>query len=110
MATDPVVFYRALAAAKGSICRGSFDLIHSVGSLEWAEEIDRRAREAGLTQAVLLEVNLEGEAAKAGFLSDELDGAMPSLGVLPHVAAKGLMAIPPPTSDLEQARPSSSSA
>ena len=67
-------------------------------------------QEAGLTQAVLLEVNLEGEAAKAGSLSDELDGAMPSLGVLPHVAAKGLMAIPPPTSDLEQARPSSSSA
>ncbi len=67
-------------------------------------------QEAGLTQAVLLEVNLEGEAAKAGFLSDELDGAMPSLGVLPHVAAKGLTAIPPPTSDLEQARPSSSSA
>ena len=39
------------------------------------------------------------------FLPDELDGAMPRLGALPHVAAKGLMAIPPPTSDPEQARP-----
>jgi PLP dependent protein len=84
---------------------GVFDLIQSVDSVELAEEIDRRAQEAGLTQAVLLEVNLEGEATKAGFLPDELDGAMPSLGALPHVAVKGLMAIPPPTSDPEQARP-----
>jgi uncharacterized pyridoxal phosphate-containing UPF0001 family protein len=59
---------------------------------------------------VLLEVNLEGEATKAGGVPDEVDRAMPSLGALSHVAAKGLMAIPPPTSDLEQARPSSSSA
>jgi pyridoxal phosphate enzyme (YggS family) len=84
---------------------GGFDLIHSVDSIELAEEISRRAQEAGLTQAVLLEVNLEGEATKSGFLPEELDGAMPRLGALPHVAVKGLMAIPPPTSDPEQARP-----
>lgn len=84
---------------------GSFDLIHSVDSVELAEEISRRAQEAGLTQAVLLEVNLEGEATKSGFLPDELNGAMPRLGALSHMAVKGLMAIPPPTSDPEQARP-----
>jgi hypothetical protein len=55
--------------------------------------------------SILLEVNLDEEATKAMFLPDERDGTMPSLGALPHVAAKGLMAIPPPTSDLEQARP-----
>ena len=32
-------------------------------------------------------------------------GAMPSLGALPRAAVKGLMMIPPPTSDPEQARP-----
>ena len=53
---------------------------------------------------MLLPVNLEGESTKAGFLSDELDGAMPNLGALPHVAVKGLMAIPPPCSDPVQAR------
>jgi pyridoxal phosphate enzyme (YggS family) len=84
---------------------GGFDLIHSVDSIELAEEISRRAQEAGLTQAVLLEVNLEGEATKSGFLPDELNGAMPRLGALSHMAVKGLMAIPPPTSDPEQARP-----
>jgi PLP dependent protein len=100
-----VAFYRVLAAAKGLISRGGFDLIHSVDNLELAEEIDRRAQEAGLTQAVLLEANLEGEATKAWFIPDELDGAMPSLAALPHIAVKGLMAIPPPTSDLGKARP-----
>jgi pyridoxal phosphate enzyme (YggS family) len=84
---------------------GGFDLIHSVDSVQLAEEISRRAQEAGLTQAVLLEVNLEGEATKSGFLPDELNGAMPRLGALSHMAVKGLMAIPPPTSDPEQARP-----
>ena len=83
---------------------GVFDLIHSVGSLELAEEIDRRAQEAGLRQAVLLGVNLEGETTKTGFRPDELEGVLPSLGALPHVEVKGLMAIPPPTSDPEQAR------
>lgn len=83
---------------------GVFDLIHSVDSVELASEIDRRAQDADLTQAVLLQVNLEGEATKAGFLPDDLDGAMPKLGALPHVAVRGLMAIPPPTSDPEQAR------
>jgi uncharacterized pyridoxal phosphate-containing UPF0001 family protein len=50
-------------------------------------------------------VSLEGEATKAVFLPDELDGAMPSLEALPHVVVKGLMATPPPTSDPEQACP-----
>ncbi|MEY4705792.1 MAG: putative enzyme [Nitrospirota bacterium] len=84
---------------------GVFDLIHSVDSLELAEEIDRRAQQAGLRQAVLLEVSLEGEATKTGFRPDELERLLPRLGALPHVEVKGLMAIPPPTSDPEQARP-----
>jgi pyridoxal phosphate enzyme (YggS family) len=84
---------------------GVFDLIQSVDSVELAEEINRRAQEVGLTQAVLLEVNLEGEPTKAGFLPHELDEAMRRLEALPHVAVQGLMAIPPPTSDPEQARP-----
>jgi hypothetical protein len=33
--------------------------------------------------SILLEVNLKGEATEAGFLPDEHDGAMPSLGPCP---------------------------
>jgi len=84
---------------------GLFDLIQSVDSIELAEEIDRRAQDSELIQEVLLEVNLEAETTKAGFLPEQLDGAIRRLGALAHVAVKGLMAIPPATSDPELARP-----
>ena len=84
---------------------GVFDLIHSVDSLELAEEIDKRAQDAGIRQAVLLEVNLEGEPTKSGFQPDDLDRLLPQVGALSHIEVRGLMAIPPPASEPEQARP-----
>ena len=53
---------------------------------------------------MLLEVNLEGEADEGRGFPDEVDRAMPSLGALPHAAVKGLVVIPPPTNDPEEAR------
>ena len=85
---------------------GRFDLIHSVDSLELAQEIDRRAGEAGLVQDVLLEVNVGGESTKAGFRPDELVRQVRTLAPLTHLRIKGLMTIPPPTVDAESARPS----
>jgi pyridoxal phosphate enzyme (YggS family) len=84
---------------------GIFDLIHSVDSLELAEEINRRAEAAGLKQGVLLEVNVGGEATKAGFSPEQLDGLLPRLSRLDHVRVRGLMAIPPPAADAELSRP-----
>ncbi len=84
---------------------GVFDLIHSVDSLELAEEIDKRAQDAGIRQAVLLEVNLEGEPTKSGFQPDDLERLLPQVGALSHIEVRGLMAIPPPASEPEQARP-----
>lgn len=84
---------------------GLFDLIHSVDSLDLAQEIDKRAETAGLRQEILLEVNIGGEATKAGFEVEQVERVLPQLGVLKHVAVKGLMAIPPPVSDAEAARP-----
>jgi PLP dependent protein len=84
---------------------GLFDLIHSVDSLELAQEIDRRGKLAGHRQAVLLEVNIGNEATKAGFRPDELISLLAELSQLPYMVVKGLMTVPPPTSDAEQARP-----
>jgi hypothetical protein len=82
-----------------------FDLIHSVDTLELAQEIDRRAKDAGLRQAVLLEVNIGDEPTKAGFRPDELTSLLPELSRLSSMVVKGLMTIPPPASDAEEARP-----
>jgi hypothetical protein len=84
---------------------GTFELIHSVDSVELAEEIDRRAAATGLRQKVLLEINLGEEESKAGFLTDEVEQALPKLASLDHVAIEGLMAIPPLVDDAEASRP-----
>jgi pyridoxal phosphate enzyme (YggS family) len=84
---------------------GTFELIHSVDSVDLAQEINRRAGEAGVKQAVLLEVNIAGEASKAGFSPQVLMQDLRLLGDLPHLRIQGLMTIPPPTERPEDARP-----
>lgn len=84
---------------------GRFDTIHSVDSLPLAEEVDRRAQEAGLRQRVLLEVNLGGEVSKGGFDPTALLRTLPALSRFEHLDIRGLMAIPPAVPAAEDARP-----
>lgn len=84
---------------------GLFDLIHSVNSLDLAQEIDRRAGGVGRRQNVLLEVNIGKEPTKAGFHPDDVVRSVPMMAQLSHVCVKGLMTIPPPTADPDSARP-----
>ena len=74
---------------------GKVDLIHSAGSTPLLEEINRQAEKLGITQDVLLEVNIGGEESKSGFSADELYAAAEYALTLPHIAVKGLMTIPP---------------
>ncbi|MDH5666784.1 MAG: YggS family pyridoxal phosphate-dependent enzyme [Nitrospira sp.] len=83
---------------------GVFDMIHSVDSLELAQEIDRRAMEAGCLQDILLEVNIGGEPTKAGFQPEDLKSVVPTMAALPHIRVKGLMTIPPPADEAESVR------
>ncbi|MGH7208063.1 MAG: YggS family pyridoxal phosphate-dependent enzyme [Nitrospiraceae bacterium] len=84
---------------------GRFQMIHSLDSIELAAEVDRRAGEAGLCQPVLLEVNIGGEPSKAGFLPSAMPDALATLDGMPNLSVRGLMAIPPPSSEPETARP-----
>lgn len=84
---------------------GLFDLIHSVDSVELAQEIDRRTGDAGRRQDVLLEVNIGDEPTKAGFRPEALQQAVSAMARFSHIRIKGLMAIPPPTGDPGSARP-----
>ena len=104
---DDVVwhFIGTLQRRKAKAIVGRFETIHSVDSLTLAEEIDRRAREAGLRQRILLEVNLGGEASKGGFEPTALLAVLPALNELPALDIRGLMTIPPPSFTAEGARP-----
>jgi pyridoxal phosphate enzyme (YggS family) len=84
---------------------GRFQMIHSVDSLDLAGEIDRRAAQAGIRQAVLLEVNVGGEASKAGFAPSALRESLEALEGLPNLEIQGLMTVPPLSTDPESARP-----
>ena len=84
---------------------GRFNLIHSVESVEQAEEIQRRAHEQHTSQAILIEVNVGGEESKGGFSPDALPAAVSQIDAFPAVCVQGLMTLPPWNPDPELMRP-----
>src|SRR3989449_2839848 len=84
---------------------GRFALLHAVDRLEVAERLDRAARERGLAQPILLEVNVAGEKTKHGFSLDELVRLIERMGAFQGIRVLGLMAIPPAVEAPEEARP-----
>ncbi len=83
---------------------GKVSLIHSVDSLELAEQIDKEAAKSGLVMDVLLEVNAAGEESKWGFAPEETMEAARAVGSLPRVRVRGLMTSAPYTEDPESNR------
>jgi hypothetical protein len=81
-------------------------LIHGLDSMSLAEEIEKRAAEAGLaTVGVLLEVNISGEEQKYGLWPDEVEEVVVELAGLAHLDLRGLMTMAPQADDAESARP-----
>ncbi len=81
-----------------------FEMIHSVDSLELAQDINRVAEEEGLYPRVLLEVNVASEGSKFGFVPDDLREQMEALLALPRLSIEGLMCIPPLAVESEESR------
>ena len=91
----PLHFIGHLQRNKVKQVVGKAVLIHSVGSRELLEEIERQAEKLGIVQDILLEVNIGGEAAKSGFAPEAVADAAAYAGELAHVRLRGLMTIPP---------------
>src|SRR5216683_1109117 len=81
-----------------------FEMIHSVDSLELAQEMNRIAEEEGLHPRVLLEVNVAGEGSKFGLKPETLRAEMETLLALPRLSILGLMTIPPLAEEAEASR------
>ena len=82
-----------------------FEMVQSVDSLRVAEEIHRRAEQAGKRMPILLEVNLAGEASKFGYRPEQLLAELPKLNALNRLEIHGLMTVPPWTPEAETVRP-----
>lgn len=82
-----------------------FDCIHSVESLKLADEISKRAVEAGKVVDVFVEVNVSRESNKGGFEPDSVAAALPEIRGLPGLNVLGLMCMAPYDDDPEAARP-----
>jgi pyridoxal phosphate enzyme (YggS family) len=72
-----------------------FDLIHSVDSLELAAEIDKQAAKIRKVQNVLVEVNIAGEASKAGMAVKNAPALVREIARHSNITIQGLMTIPP---------------
>ena len=84
-----------------------FDVIETVDSLALAERLDRFAAELrpGSRLPILLQVNVDADAAKAGFDAADLERDLADIVALPSLSVEGLMTVGRLVAEPEQARP-----
>jgi pyridoxal phosphate enzyme (YggS family) len=82
-----------------------FELIHSVDTIELAEELDKQAAKIGKVQDILIEVNIAGEASKAGMAVRQAPALVQEVARLRNVSIRGLMTMPPYSENPEDSRP-----
>lgn len=76
---------------------GKFDYIHSVDTLELAKKISTVAKEMGIIQKILIEVNISQEKSKFGTTETEIDEIFKNLKELDGISVLGLMTMAPYT-------------
>jgi len=82
-----------------------FDLVHTVDSFRLALELDRCARKLNKVQAVLIQVNVAGEATKSGIPPEQALPLVKEMAALECVQVQGLMTMPPFFNEPERVRP-----
>lgn len=81
-----------------------FSLIHSVDSLDLAEEINKYAGKEGKKVDILLQLNISEEPTKHGFKEEEFWRKYEKIFELKNLNIKGLMTIGPLTEDKDEIR------
>lgn len=94
----------SLQRNKAGIAVDTFDAIDSVDRTSLAAALDRRAGARGVLE-ICLQVNLSGEAQKAGCAEEDLEPLLQSCQSMDHLRVVGLMTIPAANADPEATRP-----
>lgn len=82
----------------------TFDWVHSIERLKIARRLSEQRPESLAALNICLQVNIDGEASKAGCTIAELPQLAAEIASLPRLRLRGLMAIPRPRQSLEQQR------
>ncbi len=80
---------------------GNFEYIHSTDSIKLAEIISKLASDKGITQKILIQVNIAEETTKYGFSIDELKENFRRILSLDSLEIAGLMTMAPFTEEEE---------
>ncbi len=84
---------------------GKTELIHSLCSLEVAQEIQRLSLKNQVWTDCLVQINIGREESKAGIEAEQLPAFLQAVSEMDHIRIRGLMAIAPIVDEPEQARP-----
>ena len=96
---------------KASSVSEHFDWVHSVDSVKIARRLSQFAGQAAHRLSIILECNISGEAAKFGWPAweehrwSELANEVESLRRLENLEIRGLMTMPPFSTEPEDSRP-----
>ncbi len=82
-----------------------FDMIETVSSIEFAEEINKRAGKLNKIMPVLIEVNSGKEPQKSGVMPEDCENLVRRISTLPNIKIEGLMTMGPLVDDPEKLRP-----
>jgi pyridoxal phosphate enzyme (YggS family) len=94
-----------LQSNKARIAAEIFACIETIDRLKLARALESRLAELGKTMPVLVQVNVGGEAQKAGVAPKDAAGLCRELQQFPHLRLQGLMTMPPFVEDPEESRP-----
>ena len=89
---------------KAKLVPGRFALVHSLDSLELADELDARAGAAKMEVRVLVQVNVARESQKSGCDPDAVPALVRAVGQRAHLKLEGLMTMAPFTDDVDVQR------
>ncbi len=81
-----------------------FDLIHSVDSLNLAQEIQKEAEKLKKTVPILVQVNTSEEESKFGLHPDQVKPLVSQMADLRNLKIQGLMTMGPMTQNPDQSR------
>ena len=97
-------FIGPVQSNKTRVIAAHFDWVHSVDRLKIAQRLNDQRPTWRPPLNVCIQVNVGGEASKAGIALKQADELAQAIQGLPRLRLRGLMTIPPPASDFENQR------